>query len=211
MLPEELHRLEGQEQGVQGAAAGLRLQGGVGLLSVEGDGEFGHGHGLDVHSGGGGAVHHQGHVDVLETALLQHPQLAVGGLFRGGAVHHNGEGAVAGTVLQRLGSSHNGGTLHVVAAGVAKALQSVVLTQKADAGTALAVAELGPEGGFHPAGAGLHLEAVLGQVVSQLFLGVKLLKAQLGVVKNTVRHSGQRGTLCLHSLKQVLFQGNSSL
>lgn len=37
-----------------------------------------------------------------------------------------------------------------MAAGVAKALQSVVLTQKADAGTALAVAELGPEGGFHP-------------------------------------------------------------
>ena len=183
----------------------------MGLLSVEGDGKFGHGHGLDIYGGGGGAVHHQSHVDVLEAALFQHPQLAVGGLLRGGAVHYNGEGAVAGTVLQRLGGPNDGGTLHMVAAGVAQALQGVIFTQKADAGAALAVAELGPEGGLHPAGAGLHLEAALGQVVGQFFLGVELLKAQLGVVENTVRHSGQRGALCFHSLEQMLFQRDSSL
>lgn len=35
-------------------------------------------------------------------------------------------------------------------AGVAQALQGVIFTQKTDAGAALAVAELGPEGGLHP-------------------------------------------------------------
>ena len=110
-------------------------------------------------------MHHQSHVDVLEAPLLQHAQLSVGGLLRRGAVDHHGERLVSGVLLQGLGCPDDSGALHVVAAGVAQPLQSVIFAQKADAGAALAVGELRPKGGFHPAGSQFHLETAVSQVI----------------------------------------------
>ena len=84
---------------------------------------------------------------------------------------------------------------------MAQPLQSVIFAQKADAGAALAVRELRPKGGFHPAGSQFHLETAVSQVIGQHLLGVELLKAQLRVVIDVVRHGEKRGALFLHTGK----------
>ena len=88
-----------------------------------------------------------------------------------------------------------------MAAGVAQPLQGVVLAQKSNTGTALTVGELRPKGGFHPAGSQLHLKTAVFQVIGQHLLGVELLKAQLRVVIDVVRHGEKRGALFLHTGK----------
>ena len=136
-------------------------------------------------------MHHQGHVDVPEAAVLPHGDLGPPGLLSGGAVDHQLKGLVEAGVLQGNGGAADAGPLHLVAAAVAQLAQGVVLAQQPDPGAALPLFPGGAEGGGPAGQAALDLKAVFLQVVLQQAGGEMLLPIILGIVKDAVRHVQQ--------------------
>ena len=119
---------------------GLQLQGGVGLLSVEGTVNLDTGHGLDVHSDGGEPCIIRATSMSWKQPCSRHPQLLRGDLFRGVPYTLAEKGRVVSTgVIQRLSSSHNG-TLRGGPQALAKGPPRRRTHTKAVQGTALAVA-----------------------------------------------------------------------
>ena len=70
VFPQELNGTEAQQQGIQGAAALLGSQRGMGAFAVEGNGVVGQRHALFIHAGVGAAVHHERHIDIPEVTVL---------------------------------------------------------------------------------------------------------------------------------------------
>ena len=205
------YTLEGDQKSIQSTAAVLGLQSRMGLLAMEGDSKAGHGQGLYINSGGGRTVHHQGDVNILEAAVFQHTEFAVGGLLSGSAVDTDGVGSVSGTVFQGLCRTDDGRTLHMVPAGVADPFKGVVLAEQTNLGTALSVVELGPECGLDTADTVLNCETGFCQVVGDDLFSVELLKSQFGMVEDIIGHRGQRLTLGLNRFENCFFHKNTPL
>ena len=158
----------------------------MGLFSVKSDPEVFQSHGLYVHAGFRRGVHHQGDVDVLETAVFLHDDLSSQAFLGGGSVYDDFVRPVAGQLPDAEGGSDDGRPLHLMATAVSHG-EGVIFCQQAEGRAALSLFINCTEGGFHSAHPVLHLKAVFLQIVLQKPAGLKFLTADFRQVINPVR------------------------
>ena len=175
---------------------------------MEGDVIVGQRQTLFVHAGVRAAVHHQSHINVPEAAVFPHGHLGAEGFLCGSAVNHQLEGLVDTGVFQRHGGTAYAGTLHMVAAAVAKIPQGIVFAQQTDPGTALALLPGCPESGGPVLQAPLYGKAVFFQIVLQQSGGKELLAVVFGIVKDLIGHGKQPIRLGLYKAIQFFFHEN---
>ena len=104
VLTEEFHALERQEQRVESASAVLGEHGRVGVLAVERDFQGDLRQRIQVAGRFVGSVHHQGDVDVAETAALPHVELGRGRFLGGRAVDDELVGLILHHLLKGVGA-----------------------------------------------------------------------------------------------------------
>ena len=179
----------------------------MGFSSVEGDAEVFQSHGLYVHAGIRGGMHHQRDVDILKAAVFLHDDLAAQAFLGGRSVYHDFVRPVARKLADTQRRADRGRALHVMAAAVAHG-QGVILGEQAEGRPSFSLLINRAEGMLHAAHIVLHMKTVLLQKILQKLTGLHLLAADLRQVKNTVRHFLQLRTQLIDISFDLFFHGN---
>ena len=201
VLTQELDALECDQHGIEGTSALLRCQCSVCALAVEGYVEALLRKALHVRTGIRTTMHHEGDVQLLKAATLQHLHLAAEALLGRCTIDDELERLRTVHVLQCHRSTETARSLHMMAAAMTEVPKGIVLAEDAELRTALTMLIGRTESRLESADAHLDLETVCTKIVGQQSAGEHLFSLIFRTIKNLIRHRAERIPLCVDRSK----------
>ena len=146
-------------------------------------------------------MHHEGDIQLMEAAALQHLYLAAERLLGRCTIDDELERLRTCHVLQCHRSTETARPLHMMAAAMSEVPKCIVLAEDAELRTALAMLEGRTERRLESADAHLDLEAMCTKIIGQQSAGKHLFSIIFRMIENLVRHRAERIPLCIDRSK----------